>query len=659
MNRTNTEKLYTLTEACGLLSISTATGRNWMKSGRLVSATPSDETPLFTESTLCSLKTDLTNGTLSGLKGRRNKSFIAGCRTYGGYIDKASKNQEAVQLLLAFLAQANLVITDTLLFCLLRHCAEQLLLQAGYPSTHLFEELLTDLISNADYSAFQNSYPSLSQISYTYDPSEDTLGFLYQSLCSLKDRKSSGAYYTPARLAKRLISDHLTMLEHTASVLDPSCGTGIFLLQLPASLPLNNLFGTDLNPISIALARLNLAIRHHITTREELLILKKNIVVSDFLNTAELPQPEESSSVDIILGNPPWGARLSTEAKKNYRKHFTCASGNSVEIYDLFLEQALRHLTPGGILSFILPEALLTVKSHRTVRQLLLKEVSVCSVEYLGEAFEQVHCPSIIFTVTKDNNRPFFKNVQIITGEHTFSTLVERTFSPDNFSFTTTDEEYLLLQKLLTHPNCTTLKNQAEFALGIVTGNNAELIKDTPSQGLEPIIRGSDISKYHINSHSGYLLFQPKQFQQTAPEQFYRAPEKLFYRFINTQLIFAYDNTGLLSLNSCNILIPHIDGLSMKYILAILNSGIAQFIFEKKFRSVKVLRSHLEQLPIPLADDETQEEMVSLVDLLMKYEKTSPEYKKTYTLLDRKVAELYELTAKEYKLISTECLSYN
>ena len=148
------------------------------------------------------------------------------------------------------------------------------------------------------------------------------------------------------------------------------------------------------------------------------------------------------------------------------------------------------------------------------------------------------------------------------------------------------------------------------------------------------------------------MAFQPESFQQTAPEQFYRAPEKLFYRFINKKLTFAYDNTGLLSLNSCNIVIPNIPGLSVKYVLAVLNSSVAQFFFEKKFHSVKVLRSHLEQIPIPMADEKMQEEIVTLVDILMTSEETSQKYQETYKLLDHKVAGLFSLTQDEYKQIS-------
>ena len=93
--------------------------------------------------------------------------------------------------------------------------------------------------------------------------------------------------------------------------------------------------------------------------------------------------------------------------------------------------------------------------------------------------------------------------------------------------------------------------------------------------------------------------------------------------------------------------------MSVKYILAVLNSSVAQFVFEKKFHSVKVLRSHLEQIPIPLADKKTQKEIVELVDKLMFLDETSPEYTNIYVYLDCKIADLYGLTQKDYKLISS------
>ena len=623
MSQNHAEKLYTLSEACDLLSISTATGRNWVKAGRLVPvAGDSKAKPLFEESALLSLKESLANGSACRLTSRRNKTYI----------------------------NADTPAPDDLsLRCRLRFCAEQLILSAGYKESSLFEVLLNELVDIDRFLTWKAENSGTLTENYTYTTSEDTLGLLYQSLHAMGSRKASGSYYTSATLAKRLVEKHLPALSPYQTIFDPSCGTGIFLLQVPDTLPLANIYGNDINPISVTLTRINLGLKYHITTKEELEILQRNITVSDFLQEKT---NGFCNTYDIIVGNPPWGAKLSSDEKKAYRNRFSCALGSSVEIYDLFIEQCLQQLHPNGILAFILPEAILTVKSHTPVRELLLKNTCVHSVEYLGEAFEQVHCPSIIFAVQKSTARPFFKDVTVTLSDCSmYSTCIERSIYADSFNFGITDTEYQLLQKISSCPNVTTLVEQADFALGIVTGNNAELLHKTPAPGLEPVVKGSDISKYHINFYSGYVEFNPENFQQTAPEELYRAPEKLFYRFINKQLIFAYDNTGLLSLNSCNILIPRIPGLSVKYVLAVLNSSVAQFFFEKKFRSVKVLRSHLEQIPVPVVDEETQKEIVALVDKIMVLEEASPEYKETYKLIDRKIAGLYELTQKDYTII--------
>ena len=620
MDKKHAEKLYTLSEACELLSISTATGRNWMKSGRLIpDAFDSKAKPLYKEDNLLALKGALANGSILGLKSRRNKNYI-------GTNTPASD--------------------DSSLRCRLRYCAEQLILSAGYPDVSLFQLFLNELAEETYFCQWITANPEYcAETTYTYTPAEDTLGLLYQSLCNMKDRKASGSYYTSASLAKRLVEHHLPVLQSSQTIFDPSCGTGIFLLQLPTDFPMKNIYGNDINPLSAVLTRINLALKYHITTLQEVETIQKNITVSDFL-------ADHTGTYNIIVGNPPWGAKLSSEEKKTYRNRFSCAKGSSIEIYDLFIEQSLNKLNPKGLLSFVLPEAILTVKAHTPVRELLLKNTCVHSVEYLGEAFEQVYCPSIIFSVEKDTSRPFFRNVPVtLSNGATISTKVERTIYADFFNFGIPDEEYLLLNKITACPNSTTLVEQSNFALGIVTGNNAALLHSAPAEGLEPIIKGSDISKYHINSNSGYVSFQPALFQQTAPEHLYRAPEKLFYRFINKQLIFAYDNTGLLSLNSCNIVIPNIPGLSVKYVLAVLNSSVAQFFFEKTFRSVKVLRSHLEQIPIPIADDATQREIVELVDKLMVLDDNSSDYKETYQYLDCKIAELFSLTKNEFEII--------
>ena len=163
-------------------------------------------------------------------------------------------------------------------------------------------------------------------------------------------------------------------------------------------------------------------------------------------------------------------------------------------------------------------------------------------------------------------------------------------------------------------------------------------------------MKGSDIAKYKIKKVENYIDFEPDKFQQVAPVEFYRAKEKLFYKFISTKLIFAYDNNQKLSLNSCNILIPTFENLNIKYIMAVLNSSVAQFIFQKQFNSIKVLRSHIESIPIPVCEHNLQQQIIEYVDKVCETE-DGKDYKKLCHQIDLFVAKLYNLSMDEYELV--------
>jgi len=158
----------------------------------------------------------------------------------------------------------------------------------------------------------------------------------------------------------------------------------------------------------------------------------------------------------------------------------------------------------------------------------------------------------------------------------------------------------------------TTLEGKSDWALGIVTGDNGRFLSPEDGPGLEPIYTGKEVGHYLLRAPSAFIRFDPGRFQQAAPERKYRAPEKLVYRFISKRLIVAYDDRGRLTLNSANILIPRLNGYPVKALLALLNSSLYQFIFQKKFSSIKVLRSHLERLPIPLWEAGDLERLASI-----------------------------------------------
>ena len=284
------------------------------------------------------------------------------------------------------------------------------------------------------------------------------------------------------------------------------------------------------------------------------------------------------------------------------------------------------------------------------IRQLLIECCQFQYLEYLGNVFDKVQCPCIIFQASL-TGKPFNGiGIQINDGKRIFSIQNMRPCHSEYFNFSATDAEYDIINKMESLDNAVTLKGKSKFALGIVTGNNKKYISHKKAPDNELILKGCDLFKFRFVPSDNFIKYEPKLYQQVAPTQIYRAEEKLFYRFICNQLVFAYDNQKTLSLNSCNILIPEIDGLYMKYVMAVLNSRPAQFYFKKNFKSVKVLRSHIEQIPIPYADQAEQTAISSLADSIRKTADYA-DIMHFYEILDRKISSLYKLSEKDIAII--------
>ncbi|EOT23545.1 hypothetical protein C805_03210 [Eubacterium sp. 14-2] len=659
------KKEYSLPELCSLLSISPATGRNWIKLGKLLPSARRNGKPCFSAAYAEELLTQLKEKPGSALKSRRNKKYITGNSTYRNYLPPGSPNLGQIENLLVQLS--GLSLTDRQIRAVLAECALQLLYPAEKRKTELTGHLLShflrgslplkeygvlvhDLLTGKEQQDCQCLSEFLKEdilknLSVTLLPEKnaDILGMIYISLKNLGERKAAGSYYTPAHIVKKLTDSLLPeqFREQPFNVLDPCCGTGNFLLQLPDSLPLEQIFGQDTDADSIFLARINMALKFQ---HEPVSRIKKQIRLRDFL------LEQDSRQYRLILGNPPWGFQFDKTAENYIKKNFQTAGKNHTESCDVFLEQALTRTAPNGTVAFIIPEAVLHVKSHLPVRRLIAARTRIERLEYLENAFHGVQCPAVILQLTNTGRPLDTKNMKISGQNREFEILLSRSVNPENFNFHITDKAYQLIEKTEKQHNMTFLKGQAEFALGIVTGNNSALLQHRKTDHNEVVLKGTDIHRYRITPQNLYLTYQPETFQQCAPESCYRADEKLLYRFIGSQLVFAYDNRKRLSLNSCNILIPRIPHLDIRYVLALLNSRTAQFIYENKFHSLKVLRASLEQIPIPPIPQQEQQCIISLTEKLSE-ETDSRKWLEYYNKADLLIAAAYGLTEEEYRMI--------
>lgn len=645
------QKVLTVDDVCKSLSISKATAKNWIRLGKIV---PDVGEQLFSPEYIEKFVAELKADDNTKLKSRRNKKNATGKILYRDYVHTASN-----QKLVADLLELGIIKEKRDLLVVLANFAVQLYYQSRnipfadnnvllnflsqeHPSE--FHILIKDLIGNytIDSALIKKLQPALSK-EILFVKGEDSLGFIYISLQDIGQRKSSGAYYTPEKVVGELI-DKLYETDsnlNAKSICDPCCGTGNFLLRLGAQgIDYANLYGQDIDPTSVFLSRINITL---MAPEMSALDIQSRIIVGNtYFETFE-------QKFDVIVGNPPWGSNFSEEDALRCRKLFKTAVGKSIESYDLFVEKALSMLDHKGVLAFVLPEAILSVAAHDAVRKLMIDFCSFRFISYLGNVFSGVQCPSIILGIAPDDEKTVV-GCKVSIGSDTFIISESRTFADGTLSFNVSDEENKCLSMISSIKNVAYLKGNAKFALGIVTGNNKEYISTEKCDDNEVILKGSDIQRYGITPSRNYIRFVPESFQQVAPVEVYRAKEKLLYRFISEVPVFTYDDHQTLSLNSCNIVIPDIDGLEIKYILAILNSSVAAYFISKKFNSVKLLRSHIEQMPIPVVPIDVQNLIIKKVDRIMN---SSENISGLYEDLDSDIMELYGLTIEQVNTIKT------
>ncbi len=670
----NLREMYGISSLSQVLKITPDTVRNWIKLGNISPDGFFQNSPLFSRETILSIKNRLEGDGSEKLKSRRNKHYKNSFEILNSYLPDSSPNLQALRDVTAILRSRPELYGSAVINLILAECSLQLINQRlgiwmkssgelirsflnGYISLKDHQSLLRELIPNIPQAqSILDSCPELFRVTFYYEQHEDLLGCLYLSLLNLSERKDKGIYYTPSNVVGQLIAtlSENDMLDDHCRYYDPCCGTGNFILNLPKIIHWTQIHASDIDRLAVTLCRINLFIRNPEIPINE---LEQRIVCSDYLKADGFINSEEEDGPLIIFGNPPWGARYDDQTRILLSQVYETASPMNCESFDLFLEKSISLTRTGDLISFVLPESILQVFAHKPARRLIQRYSSVKACIQLGEKFSGVNCPAIILTLRREPHlaeEDFLRcrRARITLKNHEHFEIENNRYYDGSMELFINNEEYRILNKILTVSNSTSLKNGAEWAIGIVTGDNARKLKKEKTPENEPILKGTNVGRYRLLLEDlSYIKFEPQDFQQVAREELYRSPEKLFYRFINLDLYFAYDNHGLLSLNSANLVIPRIPDLSIKYILCILNSCVARFIYRKKFHSAKVLRNHIESIPIKELPWDEQQYFIKTADKLISGTLSPKEEQKLLRDVDYKVGRLYGLTSKEVETV--------
>ena len=271
----------------------------------------------------------------------------------------------------------------------LRHIASRLTRSRMTP-LQVCEAIIEKRLADREARAFFSGLPD--------DERHYWIASLYALLMPKARRRRLAAYFTPPHLAhyaiEVLVEAGIKPGQHR--ILDPASGGAAFLVPLAARIAAqahqrgaraktilqsinDTLHGVE---IDAGLAKLSRALLTDLLDAEiETSGVKLDGLV-DRANTLELDRPE--TLYDAVIGNPPYGRilRPSISLRKRYRP---VISDGYVNLYALFVEQALQWVRPGGIICLIIPMSFVGGPYFAALRKRILEKASVLRLDLIDK----------------------------------------------------------------------------------------------------------------------------------------------------------------------------------------------------------------------------------------------------------------------------------
>lgn len=229
-------------------------------------------------------------------------------------------------------------------------------------------------------------------------------------------------------------------------IIDPACGSGAFLnksvdvlfeihqalhdsmyanddsldqyfdsLESRKQIISDNIYGVDINEESVEITKLSLFLKlasnTGITKGFKLPNLDKNIrcgnsLIDDekIVETKAFNWKEEFKEIfdnggfDIVVGNPPYGAKLPKEEKDFLNKNYI--KGGSETAISFIKMSKDKLLKSKGRLGFIIPKAFTYASNYNSIQADVLKNIEL--VIDCGKVWKNVKLEQVIFILTKD-----------------------------------------------------------------------------------------------------------------------------------------------------------------------------------------------------------------------------------------------------------------
>jgi adenine-specific DNA-methyltransferase len=381
----------------------------------------------------------------------------------------------------------------------------------------------------------------------------------YLERLSLAEKRAGGRVYTPAHLVTFILEQaryHESAGEPDATLLDPACGGGAFLVAAVVAIAERlraegkapdrgdgrvgflravegTVWGVDVDPHACGLARTTVAraVAHLSPGPLPEGFFRRNVVEADFLTSPldEIPPPR-GAGLAFVVGNPPYvsAIRISARYKAELRQRYRTAGGR-LDLYTVFLERSLALLRTGGTLAMVTPDKYLVSHSAGALRSFIAGEGAVRRIarfrsHKVFEAAATVPCITVVeragkaspFSVLSCADRPGRGGKVRVVHRYTLPPQ-----SIDGERWDLLPPKLLSLARAIQSAHPSLAEKTVRISAGPATGRDDLYVFATSSapevepELTRPVVRGRDVLAYRIRD-PGLSILLPYTFDETG-----------------------------------------------------------------------------------------------------------------------------------------------
>jgi len=409
--------------------------------------------------------------------------------------------------------------------------------------------------------------------------------------------------------------------------------------------------------------------------------------VNPFAWEKEFGEIMAAGGFDAVIGNPPY-IQLSME--QYYSKpvarylgdRFSSSMGR-LNTFGLFLEQGLARLTaPQGMLSFIVPNTILTQGYYEALRDIILKRTIARIASYEYNVFHGAVVEPVILvignTVEKDNEvrievhegqnqAPLVSSLPQTVFEGTFKKAFSIRADPSTLDLKhKVDDQWPKFSDLLRINQAIALKGDRSLSL--------HRAREGPNY--HPVLDGREITRYETHWAGDFLEYDIERIHSCKRTDIFECDEKIFFRRVGEGIVATLDRDRFYALNTLVVITPKPPSQhALSYVLGIFNSRLLDYYYRTFLKSRKRTFSEVQaqqvgQLPLRIIDFDDPEDvgrhdkMVPLVERMLDLHRklaaaAIPADKKLYQRqieatdaeIDTLVYELYGFTEEEIAIV--------